>query len=203
MVCWIKWRSRWKILVEMIQCSAFNSSRRDDGLAHRNRSNTLLRPCSQPAGPSHCKDKGMSIVLLVDEVFSQLSLLPDSFAFPGGIGPNLSRPPWAVPTSLPRSQSSFVLLSMQDETEEVIAEPVDIVCWIWLASWIVPRLGLFGAPFFALLHFWHLVQSLGCGPTVGHPRNSTAPRSIEKAGRAAPPPGVTVQVPQNYNSNPT
>jgi len=44
-------------------------------------------------------------------------LLPNSLSFPGRTGPSPSHPLSTVPTSLPRSQPSLVLLPMQDNTE--------------------------------------------------------------------------------------
>jgi len=48
---------------------------------------------------------------------SQLPLLPDPFGFLGGTDPSPSRPLWTVPTLLPWSQPSLVLLPMQDKME--------------------------------------------------------------------------------------
>jgi len=37
-----------------------------------------------------------------------------------------------------------------------------------------------------LFHFWPLVQTLGCGPTVGSPWSSSTPPSLGRS-RVAPP----------------
>jgi len=118
--------------------------------------------------------------------FSQLPLLPDSFSFLEGTGPSPSHPLWTVPTSLPRSQPSLVLLPMQDKTEEKLfvqrlrtpyaesdSSPPGL-SWIWAS----PACHLWHYFF----QFWPLVQTLGHGPTVGSPWSSYTPIPLKGSG---------------------
>jgi len=85
----------------------------------QNQSSTSLCRCIQSANPwpCHCKDKIHPLLQLEKKFFSQFSLFPNSFDFFIGDGPFPPRPMLTVPTSLARSQPSFVLLSLQDKTE--------------------------------------------------------------------------------------
>jgi len=76
----------------------------------------------------------------------------------------------SVPTSLPRSQPSLVLLPMQDKTEEFFLQRL----WTLSAGSDSPPSGLsriWASPTRHLWHyffrFWPLVQTLGRCPTVG------------------------------------
>jgi len=89
--------------------------------------------------------------------FSQLPLLPDSFAFLVGTGPFPSYPLWTISTSLPRSQPSFVLLFMQEKTE---GEFFLQYLWTPPAGSDLPPPGLFSIWASPARHLWHYTSSI-------------------------------------------
>jgi len=103
--------------------------------------------------------------------------------FLGGTGPSPSYPLLTVPNSLPRSQPSLVLLSMQDKTAEFFLQrrrtssagsdspPPELSC-IWASS--ARHLWHY------FFHFWSLDQTFGLGPTVGSPCSSSTPPIPQK-----------------------
>jgi len=126
-----------------------------------------------------------------DELFSLLPLLPDSFGFLRGTGPSPSYPLWALLTSLPRSQPCFVLLPMQNKKKgEFFMQRL----WTpsagsdlpppWLSRFQTSPARHLRHRFF---HLWPLVYTLGRGPTVRSPWNSSTTPSLGR-GRVAPPP---------------
>jgi len=124
-----------------------------------------------------------------DEIFLTTLSLARFLPFPQRNCPSPSHPLWIVPTSLPRSQPSLVLLSMQDKTEEIFFQrlrtpsagsnspPPGLPC-----IWAFPARHVWH-----YFHFWPLVQTLGRGPTVGSPLSSSTLLSLGR-GRVAPPP---------------
>jgi len=131
-----KWACRslgylWSFRLPLLSCSSkllvgprscWTSRKWMGRLAHQNRSNTTCYPCSLPTGTNHYKDQTHSLLFVETKSFSQLPILPDSFSFFGGTGPSSSffggtgpssfHPLSTVPTSLPQSQPSLVLLPM-------------------------------------------------------------------------------------------
>jgi len=113
---------------------------------------------------------------------TQLPLLPD--------------PLWTVPTSLPRSQPSLVLLPMHDKTE-----------WEFFLQRLRTSIGssssppglfpIWASPARHLWHYffylWPLVQPLGRGLIIGSSWSSSTPTSLGR-GRVAPPPTFSCKV---------
>jgi len=105
-----------------------------------------------------------------DELFLTTPSLARFFRFLWRTGPSPSYPLWTVSTSLPRSQPSIGLLPVQDEKEgEFFMQRLRTPSAgsdsppPWLSRiWASPACHL--RHYF---HFWPLVQTLGCGPTVG------------------------------------
>jgi len=117
-------------------------------LVCQNRSNTLLCQCTHSVSPCHCKLKAHPLLYLETYSFSQFSLLLDSFGFLRRISPSPLRPLRTVLTLLPRSQPSFVLLSMQNKPEEeFFLQRYQSLT----AESIVPHLSGSSAPFLAVL----------------------------------------------------
>jgi len=138
-------------------------------------------PMFQAHWPRSLQRWGMLIILIGVEIL-QLSRLPSSFGMLRGTGPSPSHLLCTVPTSLPQSQPSLVLLPMQNNTEEEFFwEHLRISsagCYLLLNCSASEARHLWHYFF----HFWPLVQNVGRCLTLGLRGVPLHPHPLEGLG---------------------